>query len=148
MEIIKKYKLFLERLEMSLSFRDIVIKLENKVSIFLQKLQPIYKDDEYINFVSSSDKNNMISFLATNRRIKGDWEANMTSYKRQPMRIGSAVRQIYESSKKFLEIKINDSANIVTNYYNKNIHCIDFENSHNFIFFTKEELELIGENNA
>lgn len=118
-----------ESLNMSTSFNNILrglLQKRNKVAWFLIDLTEgdAYNSDEVLNLISIANTDNTISYLQKNRRTN-DYEENYLTTARTTIRVGRAVRKIYDTIKPFLKIKGKAKARVFKETSEKDIYIVD-----------------------
>lgn len=112
---IKKYNNYInENVIVSDSMSGVISYLANvkkdKAAIFLKNMvenesKDFYKDSEILNFIGLAKEDNMVTYLPTNKRaLHGYWE-NFEDTQRVGIRIGRAVKKIYDTVSKYLTFK-------------------------------------------
>ncbi len=85
----------------------------DKVANFIISMQSFdyYKDNEVINYIGLDKLDNMINYLPTNKRTE-DWHENFNSTQKVSIRVGRAIKKIYETIKPKLSYKKSTNARI------------------------------------
>jgi len=135
--IITTYTEYLnERLYFSTSLDNtiqyLLRKKNNKVAAFLVYIYSshFYKDDEMINFVGLSKNDNMVDYSPTNRRPDDaagrNWNVVFDNPQRVSMRVGRAVKRIYDTVKKSLSYEVSTNGRVYRDRYSGN-YIFDFD---------------------
>lgn len=138
MAMITKYTEYLnERMYISTSLDNIIRYLagtkNDKVALFLLKMYSTeyYKDDEILNYIGLAKQDNMIDYLPTNRRpdefTARDRALAFNDPKRVTMRIGRAIKRIYDTVKKSLNYETSTKCRIYSDRWNTYSYIIDFD---------------------
>jgi len=107
-----------ERMYFSDGMQSVLIYLSNqkkdKVANFIWSIQSYdyYKDTEIINYIGLDKLDNMISYLPTNKRTEEDLDGNFNSTQKVSIRVGRAIKRIYEILKPKLNYKKSTNARI------------------------------------
>jgi len=133
MAIITKYDIYLsEKLSLSVPIENTIRYLTNvkkdKVALYLTNLSgtDYYNNDEIINYIGNGDQDNMISYLPTNRRPKNlNWEEIFSNPQRVSLRIGRAIRKIYDATKSCLNYKGNTKIRFYRDRYQNLRYIMD-----------------------
>lgn len=144
MELTKSYKKYNETLYLSSQVYDIINYLvsvkKNKVAIFLLYLQNadmnIYKTEELLNYIDMTATDNMVSYLQSNRRNNISHNDMFTSTQRTSLRIGRAIRKIFDTCKPALNFKYSGRSSMLKHLYSNNF-IIDIPTDPDFLFWFK-----------
>ena len=128
--VVKKYNSFINE---TLIATDTMIGVLNylattkhdKVAKFLYGLllNNIYKDDELINYLGLGKESNMITYLQTNKR--GSRQENFENTQRTSVRVGRAVKKIYDTVKDKFLVDKSIMCNICRGQYERDIIVVE-----------------------
>jgi hypothetical protein len=143
--MIKKYNDFiLESLNMTDSLFEVLNYLwkvkSDKVAELIMYCRAIYSDDNDINFIELAKEFNMISFLPKNRRVD-DYDTNMISDKKTPVRIGRAINQIINTLKT-KNFNIDYKNDLVVRVYGESRRSVSFTFDSDPIFYNNRSNTL------
>lgn len=122
----------------------------DKTATFLCHVQShdYYKDEEMINYIGLDKLDNMINYLPVNKRVD-DYTENMINTQRVSIRVGRAIKKIYEILKPKLNYKKSTNVRILR-YHNRYIIDLPKTNSENLkseiILFPTSKIVVNGSN--
>lgn len=120
MDKIKKWDSFInESLYFSSNLGQMIEYLtevkKDKVAFYINDIiRDSYKDDSVINFLSTAQNDNMLSYLPQRWRDKNNWNGNFESERRTSIRIGRAAKKLWDETKDKLNVKYEGDGKFIS----------------------------------